>query len=451
MISNKIKQYFVFLFILSISFACRKSDIEVDTYTSITDNGSGTGTTTWKKGENYLLEGFVFVNPGQTLTIEAGAVIHAKTGQGENASALIVARGGKILAEGTEKEPIIFTVEGDDLNGSVPVEARGLWGGVIILGNAQLNSEFNESKIEGIPLSESRGIYGGSINNDNSGVFKYVSIQHGGTNIGEGNEINGLTLGGVGSGTTIEHIEVISNEDDGFEFFGGSVNCKYLVSAFCGDDAFDFDEGYHGKCQFLLAIQAPSLGDNLAEHDGGTNPIYGEPYSIPEICNATYIGNGQLNSSNLMVFSDDGGGKYYNSIFTNQLNGVEIEYVDGANDSYHQFKEGNLLFENNIFYKIEGNNNSLILSAYNENGDPLSDQQMTLQNYLFSANNETYDPSITITETSYNVIPSGDVESNLADYPSEWFDAVTFKGAFDPNGSNWIMGWTLLSESGKIE
>jgi hypothetical protein len=449
-ISNKIKTLALLILFIVISISCRKSDIVVDIYTSISDDGSGTGTTTWKKGENYLLDGFVFVNPGQTLTIEAGAIIKARTGQGENASAIIVARGATIIAEGTLEEPIIFTVEGDDLEGSVPVEARGLWGGIIILGNAQLNSEFNESKIEGIPLSESRGIYGGSINNDNSGILKYVSIRHGGTNIGDDNEINGLTLGGVGSGTTIEYIEVISNEDDGFEFFGGTVNCKYLVSAFCGDDAFDFDEGYHGKGQFLVAIQAPSLGDNLAEHDGGINPIYGEPYSIPEIYNATYIGNGQLTSSNLMVFSDDGGGKYYNSIFTNQLSGIKIEYTDGANDSYSQFESENLVLANNIFYQIEGNNNSLILSAYNESGDPLSTQQITLQNYLFSAENETYDPGIITTETSYDITPSEDIESNLADYPEEWFDVVTYKGAIDPNGENWLHGWTLLHESGKV-
>ncbi|MBI9052591.1 MAG: hypothetical protein JEY96_02155 [Bacteroidales bacterium] len=450
MISNKLNISILLILLMVLSFSCRKSDMVVEIYTSVSDDGSGTGTTTWEKGEEYLLEGFVFVNPGQTLTIEAGTVIRAKTGQGENASALIVSRGAKIIAEGTADEPIIFTVEGDDLKGSIPVEARGLWGGLIILGNAQLNSEFNESKIEGIPLSESRGIYGGSVNNDNSGVLKYVSIRHGGTNIGEGNEINGLTLGGVGSGTTIEYVEVISNEDDGFEFFGGSVNCKYLASAFCGDDAFDFDEGYNGKGQFWLAIQAPSLGDNLAEHDGGTDPVYGEPFSIPEIYNATYIGNGQLTSSNLMVFSDNGAGKYYNSIFTNQLGGTEIEYTNGSNNSYSQFENENLILGNNIFYKIEGNNNSLILSAYNEAGEPLSAQQIVLQNYLFSAENETYNPGIIITENNYNITPTGDVESNLALYPEEWFETVTYKGAVNPNGENWLFGWSLLSESGKI-
>jgi hypothetical protein len=438
--------FFMALTLLS----CRKSDIVVDNTKRVVDDGSGIGNVTWTADEDYMLEGFVFVNPGQTLTIEPGTVIRAKTGQGENASALIISRGAKIIAEGTPDKPIIFTVEGDDLEGSVPIESRGLWGGLIILGNAQLNSEFNESKIEGIPLSETRGIYGGSVNNDNSGILKYVSIRHGGTNIGENNEINGLTLGGVGSGTTIEYVEVISNLDDGFEFFGGTVNCKYLASAFCGDDAFDFDEGYRGKGQFWLAIQAPALGDNVAEHDGGTNPVHGEPYCIPEIYNATYIGNGQLNSSNLMVFSDDAGGKYYNSIFTHQIAGIEIEYIDGVNDSYTQFINENLVFENNIFYQIENNNSSNILSAFNVSGDELAAQQAALQDYFLTAQNEVINPGIIITETDYDVIPTGNVETNLAPYPNKWYDAVTYKGAFDPTGSNWLEGWSLLSESGKI-
>ncbi len=450
MISNKFKIAGILIIILLISFSCRKSDIVVDNGTTITDDGSGTGTVTWTADKEYILEGFVFVNPGQTLTIESGTVVRAKTGQGENASALIVARGATIIAEGTKEEPIIFTVEGDDLKGSIPIEARGLWGGVIILGSAQLNSEFNESKIEGIPISETSGIYGGSVNNDNSGILKYVSIRHGGTNIGEGNEINGLTLGGVGSGTTIEYIEVISNEDDGFEFFGGTVNCKYLASAFCGDDAFDFDEGYRGKGQFWLAIQASSLGDHLAEHDGGIDPVYGEPFCIPEIYNATYIGNGQLNSTNLMTFADNAGGKYYNSIFINQINGIKVEYLSGFNDSYHQFENNNLIFQNNIFYDIEGNNNSSIFSIITESSNDLTDELMALQNYFVSAENEVYDPEIEITETDFNIVPAGDVESNLAAYPEEWFDDVTYKGAIDPSGYNWLDGWSLLSESGKI-
>ncbi|MGE0089718.1 MAG: hypothetical protein AB7S50_09630 [Bacteroidales bacterium] len=440
---------FVAFTILMLSISCRKSDIIVDKEYLVKDNGDGLNITTWTKNNVYLLDGFVFVNPGQTLTIEAGTVIKAKTGQGENASALIVARGGKIIAEGTKEEPIIFTVEGDDLEGSVPLETRGLWGGVIILGNAQLNNDYNEARIEGIPLTESRGIYGGSINNDNSGILKYVSIRHGGTNIGEGNEINGLTLGGVGSGTIIENVEVISNQDDGFEFFGGSVNCKYLVSAFCGDDAFDFDEGYHGKGQFWLALQSYYLGDHLAEHDGGTDPVYGEPYCIPEIYNVTYIGNGLLTSSELMTFSDNAGGKYFNSIFLNQRKGVGIQYVSGTNDSFDQFEEGNLQIENNIFFDVVSSDSTKIFSVFSSSATDLTNQELELDNY-FILNNEISDPGIEITNTYVNVVPGGIVNTNLATYPTDWFEVVSYKGAIDPEGANWLYGWTLVHQSGRV-
>ncbi|MCD4683460.1 MAG: hypothetical protein K8R86_09280, partial [Bacteroidales bacterium] len=218
---------------------------EPDEYT-IVDDGNGTGTTTWKSGKTYFLEGFVFVNAGQTLTIEPGCVIKGKAGQGENASALIVSRDGKIMAEGTADNPIIFTAEADDLNGSVSITDRGLWGGLIVLGNAKLNSAPGESQIEGIPTSEPRGRYGGDNDADNSGILKYVSIRHGGTDIGEGNEINGLTLGGVGSGTIIDYVEVIANKDDGVEFFGGNPQLKHILVAYVGDDSFDYDEGFRG-------------------------------------------------------------------------------------------------------------------------------------------------------------------------------------------------------------
>ncbi|HEY9114111.1 MAG TPA: hypothetical protein VIN10_05385, partial [Bacteroidales bacterium] len=157
---------------------------------TINYNINGTGTTTWTSNNIYILNGLVFVNDGQTLTIEPGTVIKGKAGQGENASAFIVARGGKIMAEGTAEKPIIFTAEADDLQGSVPDLDNGLWGGVIILGKAVLNTVPAVQQIEGIPTTEARGSYGGNDDNDNSGVLKYVSIRHGGTDIGEGNEIN---------------------------------------------------------------------------------------------------------------------------------------------------------------------------------------------------------------------------------------------------------------------
>jgi len=189
----------------------------VECIITVTDRGQGTGTMTWNNSCTYVLDGMVFVNDGQTLTIEEGTVIKGKSGQGENASAMIVARGGKIMAEGTKTNPIIFTSEADQLRrkadgsgyengGNLPPTASGLWGGLIMLGNAVLNSSPGESAIEGIPTTETRGLYGGSDDTDNSGMLKYVSIRHGGTDVGAGNEINGFTLGGVGGATRIDFI-----------------------------------------------------------------------------------------------------------------------------------------------------------------------------------------------------------------------------------------------------
>ena len=241
--------------VLSLLSGCRKSDyLAEEDRIQMNDYGQGTGTVTWTKDREYLVEGPLFVNEGQVLTIEAGTVVRFRTGKGENASALIVSRGGKIIARGTPAEPVIFTAEADDLNGSLEKDATGLWGGIIILGNAPVNILAGEGYMEGIPVSEPRGYFGGPDPNDNSGVLKYISIRHSGTNIGEGNEINGLTLAGVGRGTEIDYLEVISTADDGVEIFGGTVNLRHMVVSGCTDDAFDYDLGWTGYGQFWLAV-----------------------------------------------------------------------------------------------------------------------------------------------------------------------------------------------------
>ncbi|MFQ5445828.1 MAG: carboxypeptidase regulatory-like domain-containing protein [Saprospiraceae bacterium] len=305
----------------------------------------------WIADKTYVLDGFVFVNDGQTLNIEAGTVIEGKPGEDVNASALIVARGGTINALGTADAPIIFTYEGD--TGGSDATLRGQWGGLIVLGKARLNSSPGETAIEGIPTSEVRGLYGGNDDADNSGTIRYVSIRHGGTNIGADNEINGLTLGGVGSGTTIEYVEIIGNKDDAIEWFGGTVKIKYLISAYCADDGLDYDEGYRGQNQFVIVHQdpAPDAADRGGEHDGGTDPETGTPYATPVFYNVTSIGN---SSSRTITFRDNAGGEYHNSIFMGYGKGVDIEdLADQNQDSYKQWQDGNLKLENNIFFNIK--------------------------------------------------------------------------------------------------
>lgn len=434
----------VLLAVFSTFTACRKSEFLIEEIETITDQGGGTGTVTWTSDKDYLISGFVFVNDGQTLTIEAGTVIRARTGQGSLASALIVARGGKIIAEGDKTEPIIFTVEGDDLKGSVPLEARGLWGGLIILGNATINTEAGEDMIEGIPISEPRGVYGGFDDDDNSGILQYVSIRHGGTNIGEGNEINGLTLGGVGRQTTINHVEVISNADDGVEIFGGAVNCSNLAVSFCGDDAFDLDQGYHGKGQFWLGINSLD-SDKCSEINGGLSPVAALPESQPLLYNTTLIGSHENGEESIIHYLSYGGGFFRNSIFLHPGTGIAIRYTDKLGDSYSLFESGRLSLNNNIFYPAE--NQVPLFFCYSDMGEDLSEQNLTLSDSLASWQTSYEDPGISA-EDGYTLLPPGTEFENLAPYSNGWFEEVTYKGAFGSN--NWIEGWTLLYESGYI-
>jgi hypothetical protein len=268
---------------LSISlFSCKKEstptpqppvDPEPDAIT-VTQNISANET--WSASKTYILAGRITVLAGATLTIEPGTVIKGQAGTGANATALLVARGAKLMAEGTAEKPIIFTSVADELSPAdvaagnfaspnLEPDANGLWGGVLIMGRATISASAAEVQIEGIPTSDQNGLYGGSDDADNSGVIKYISIRHGGANIGAGNEINGLTLGGVGSGTVIENIEVIGNQDDGIEWFGGTVSVKNAVVWNAGDDAIDADQSWGGTLDNFVVI---TPGDHAFELDG---------------------------------------------------------------------------------------------------------------------------------------------------------------------------------------
>ncbi len=228
--------------------------------------------TTWETGKTYILTDRVAVTAGATLTIEPGVVVKGEAGTGANATALIIARDAKLMAQGTAASPIIFTSVADDIvpgqiaSPNLSTDLDGLWGGLIVLGNAKISvASGTEAQIEGIPASDSNGKYGGSDDADNSGVIQYISIRHGGANIGDGNEINGLTCGGVGTGTTIDHVEIISNQDDGVEMFGGSVDVSDVVVLNTGDDGLDTDQGYSGTISNFIVINA---GDAAMELDG---------------------------------------------------------------------------------------------------------------------------------------------------------------------------------------
>jgi hypothetical protein len=243
----------------------------VEEQMEFTITGNITANTTWETGKVYILASRITVVSGVTLTIQPGVVVKGQAGTGPNATALMIARGGKLEAIGTATSPIIFTSVADEImpgqivSPNLDPTLNGLWGGVLILGKAPISADAESMQIEGIPPSDLNGLYGGTLPADNSGTIKYISIRHGGTNIGEGNEINGLTLGGVGSGTVIENVEIIANQDDGIEWFGGTVNVKNAVIWNVGDDAVDTDMAWAGTLDNFAVI---TPGDECFELDG---------------------------------------------------------------------------------------------------------------------------------------------------------------------------------------
>lgn len=242
---------------------------------------------TWETGKTYILAGRIAVEPGNTLTIQPGVVVKGEVGTGANASALIIPRGAKIEAVGTATQPIIFTSVADEIqpgqiaSPNLDPELNGLWGGLIVLGRAKGSflGNTSETQIEGIPASDPNGLFGGDNDEDDSGTLKYISIRHGGANIGEGNEINGLTLGALGSKTEVEFIEVIGNQDDGIEIFGGTVNVKNVVLWNNDDDSFDADMSWNGTLDnFIIVVEIG--GDKCFELDGPEGSYVNGNYTI---------------------------------------------------------------------------------------------------------------------------------------------------------------------------
>lgn len=426
----------------------------------IHDYGQGVGTRTFSNDTVYILDNFVFVNAGQTLTIEAGTVIKGESGTGTNASALIVARGGKILANGTANAPVIFTSLIDNVADTLDLQpnSRGLWGGLILLGKARINDPSGESAVEGIPTSETRGLYGGSDDTDNSGVLKYVSIRHGGSEIGDGNEINGLTLGAVGSGTTIEYVEVFANFDDGFEFFGGTVSCKYLMAVSCGDDAFDWDQGYNGKIQYLLAVQSNDAAGHCFESNGVPNDAAYDynaaPQAKPYIANGTFVGNYNLDGGDnqLARLRQGSGGYFYNNIFYNFGQGLKIDPTSSSEpiESQTRMEQGDLVFKHNLFSKIKDKSTGADCTELNgvaNESSPIAAQ--VAQHLSDNANQYAANPGLTSLTigagtAGFDPIPlAGGAADLLPPYNDPALETTGFIGAFGTG--NWAEGWTALS------
>ncbi|EJF11728.1 hypothetical protein [Pontibacter sp. BAB1700] len=429
--------------VVSVSlFACDKDDDTDETtpkgieFTMVQESGmtSVSGSTeenfTMKAGTKYLLKGFVYVKDGATLTIEPGTII---MGDKNSKGTLIVERGGKIMAQGTKEKPIVFT-------SAQPAgqRAAGDWGGLIILGKAPVNLG-NNARIEGGVDRE----YGGTDANDNSGVLKYVRIEFPGIAFQPDNEINGLTMGGVGAGTTVDYVQVSYCGDDAFEMFGGSVNAKHLIAYKTVDDMFDTDNGYSGKLQFLLGISDPNMADvsgsNGFESDGDAQGSDATPKTSAIFSNVSLFGprateSTQFNSNfkRGMHIRRNSNIQVHNSLFAGWPTGL---LLDGTK-SQANATAGTLAIKNTV---ISGSQNALTVES-GSTFDVAAWFNAADKGNSVVADNASLNISGSFNQTARPVFTGNSLQSGASfDGLDNFFERVTYRGAF--GSEDWTAGW----------
>jgi len=423
--------------------------------------GEITTNTTWFSDTVYTLDGYVYVKNNATLTIQPGTLIK---GNAANKASLIITRNGMINAAGTASAPIVFT-------SSKPKgqRATGDWGGIVILGKAPINrpdlttgpsvaiaaaEPGGQVAIEGdLDNANGDGLYGGTDVNHNSGIFRYVRLEYGGVVITPGNEINGITMGGVGKATQMDHIQVTQANDDGFEWFGGNVNAKYIISHRNIDDDLDVDFGYQGKVQFALVIRDSAFYDRGAgpttngfesDNDGaGSNNT---PLTWPVFSNVTVMGplaNGKPLTGSLAGNSFNNGARIrrnsatsiFNSVFMGWPNAL---FIDGSGTG-NKFATDSMGFKNNV---LAGNLNAVNNSSSNAatvrqtivaNGTDTSATTDAVYNNPFNYTN----PDFGFKAGSVASSGASFADSKLSD---AFFTQTTYKGAFG-NNNKWADCW----------
>ena len=408
--------------------------------------GNITADRTISAANKNFLKGFVYVKSGATLTIEAGSVIKGiSVASGERAASLIIEPGAKIIAEGTVDKPIVFTSDKEPGK-----RVTGDWGGLIICGNARVNRT-NQPTIEGGPGTHYGNTTSDEFNGESSGKLKYVRIEFAGYPLEPDKEINGLTFGGVGSGTEVEFVQVSYSNDDSYEWFGGTVNAKHLIAYKGWDDDFDTDYGYTGKLQFLSSVRDKDIADtsdsNGFESDNDGDGSTNTPFTKPVFSNVTLIGpfygkvsdrtQAEVEAKTADAANGAKGGKYqaamhlrrnsslniYNSVFTGWPYGLR------ATDKKGQANDG-IAIENVIFAGMWKN---------------FYEDEKVSENFFNRAGNNTV-----LENTRQIIAKDGDYSSVVADavkgadfskLADSFFEKVTYKGAFD--GTNdWTEGWT---------
>ncbi|WP_302024155.1 hypothetical protein [uncultured Prevotella sp.] len=452
--------------------ACDHLLFTADGDANVNDNGTQigngdqefvfTGKQTIKKG-TYILKGWVYIADGAELTIEPGTVIK---GDKQTKASLIAERGGKLIAQGTATEPIVFTSE--EAKGN---RRPGDWGGIILCGKAKNNK--SEMQIEGGPRTK----HGGNDDADNSGVLSYVRIEFAGYPFQTDQEINGLTLGSVGSGTKIDHVQVSYTNDDSYEWFGGTVNCKYLVAYKGWDDDFDTDNGFSGKVQFGLSVRDSKIADvsqsNSFESDNNADGSNSEPHTSAVFSNMTLVGPMATDASFVNDASYINGGNYYpnngsslgkfqaamhirRDTHLNCFNSVAIGWPIGIiidnekGDTQGAATAGNLKLENiwlaNVNAVGTDFNKIYVDGLYNYETKQVDESQPSFSSTFFKAQsgNKFYEAATGWFDTTGYIPTSGSPLLSAAAFTNSLlsgFDQVSYIGAFAV-GDTWLDGWT---------
>lgn len=492
---KKVLQILSLVLVLSGTYSCTKENTEPGSDEQIIFNGNqiGSGVQEFEITKNhvitkgtYVLKGWVYVTDGATLTIEAGTVIK---GDKDTKAALVIERGGKLIAQGTASKPIVFT------SNQAPGSRRpGDWGGLVILGRAKNNK--TEMIIEG----GLRSSHGGSNDADNSGIISYVRVEFAGYPFATDQEINGVTLGSVGNGTQFDHVQVSYSNDDSFEFFGGSVNGKYLVAYHGWDDDFDTDNGYSGKLQFGLGVRNPMIADVSRSHgfesDNEANGTALSPLTKPIFSNFTLIGpigqdaSFQNNSSYITggSFYPNNGSKLgnfqsamlirrssnlncYNSVATGYPVGIMICNDKGSQtQSYATAGSLNIKRCYIAGMTITGSDkDNSFADLYSSDATNLTQGQESFSSAYFknSSNGNTIlgtigalylaQPNSLIASPNYGPASSSPLTGRISLFADtqlndSFFDKVDFIGAFRSSSSsdNWMTGWTNFNPQSTV-
>jgi len=390
-----LNNFFLLATIAVLVASCDKNDDDGgNNNTTLVELTGNLTTSTLTADKKYLIKGQVFINDGVTLTIEPGTVLF---GDKATRGTLVVTKGGILNACGTSAKPIVFT-------SALPANARdrGDWGGLVILGRANVNQ--NNPAIEGITPQVNFGTTNdASKDGESSGCLKYVRVEFAGIELTPNNETNSITLGGVGRGTTMEYVQASFGGDDGFEWFGGAVNGKYLISQASWDDDFDVDYGFTGNVQFGLALRYPSFADqsqsNGFETDNGPNDNDVTPYTNGVFSNITVMGPiavgsafSQANYAHAIDLRRRTSLSIFNSVFTGFPIGVRMNQPS----VYTNYQSGKGVLENNILLAPRS-------TIYAAGTGVVAD---SVKNYWLARNTTVADTASSALYTSFGINPA---------------------------------------------